>query len=148
MAVEQLAPRCRARYGDPVGNLDGEIPLDVLLDGRACEAESRYRWAAGGRVLTIFTVLPARGVAVELISTYVGHAQTPTVVTHLLLGPAGATREIRTEERPHEQLDPVEDPRACAYDHANELVEALRTAGFEVGVGIDERSFDQLERQE
>ncbi len=131
-----------------MANLDGEIPLEVLIDGRPCEAESRYRWAAGGRVLTFFTVLPERGVAVELISTYVGHEQTPTVVTHLLLGPAGAPATIRSEARPHEQLDPVEDPRVCAYDHAHELVECLRAAGFEVGVQIDERSFDQLERQE
>ena len=131
-----------------MANLDGEIPLEVLIDGRQCEAECRYRWAAGGRVLTMFTVLPGRGLAVELISTYVGHEQTPTVVTHLLLGPVSAAAQIRAEERPHEQLHPVEDPRACAYDHANELVESLRAAGFEVGVRIDERSFEQLERVE
>jgi hypothetical protein len=49
---------------------------------------------------------------------------------------------------PPRGIDPVEDPRACAYDHANELIDALKDAEFEVAVRLDERSFEQLERAE
>ena len=67
----------------------GDIPLTVSIDDRPCEAHSTYSWSAGGAVLTLSTVLPERGLAAELISTYVGHTDTPTIATHLMLGPVG-----------------------------------------------------------
>lgn len=97
-------------------------------------------------VLTLSTVLPGRGLAVELISTYVGHANTRTIVTHLMLGPVDHPAEIHTTE--HEQLNPVESARECAYDHAHQLIEALRAARREASVQLDELSFAELERVE
>jgi hypothetical protein len=41
--------------------MGGALPLDVRLDGEAVEAHSTYVAAAGGRVLTIATVLPRHG---------------------------------------------------------------------------------------
>jgi hypothetical protein len=131
-----------------MANLRGEIPLQVLIDDRACEAHSTYAWQGGGMVLTFSTVLPKRGLALELISTYVGHPHTATVATHLLLGPVGHRARIHLTEHAHEQLDPVENPRACAYDHAEQLIEALHAAGREARVQLDETSFVQLERVE
>lgn len=129
-------------------NLSGEIPIDVLVDGCSHEAHTTYLWAGGGRVLTISTVLPERPLAAEFISTYVGHPTIETVATHLLLGPVADTAEIRAVEHPHQQVDPAENPRTCAYDHANALIETLRAKGFEVSVRMDERSFLKLERVE
>lgn len=131
-----------------MANVRGEIPLQVLIDERRLEAHSTFGWQGGGMVLTFSTVLPERGLAVELISTYVGHPQTATVATHLLLGPVGHPAQIHASELVHEQVDPVENPRACAYDHARELIEALRSLGREVSVELDESSFVQLERVE
>src|SRR5690242_13930876 len=107
-------------------NLRGEMPMKVLIDERPCEAHSTYGWQGGGKVLTFSTVLPERGMALELISTYIGHPHTATIATHLRLGPVGHSPEIHTREHPHEQLDPVENPRACAYDHAEQLIESLQ----------------------
>ena len=75
---------CRwRRYGHQlVANMRGDLRLEVLVNDRACEAHSTYAWAGGGMVLTISTVLPQRDLAVELISTYVGHPHTRTIVTH------------------------------------------------------------------
>jgi hypothetical protein len=126
----------------------GDIPLTVTLDCRPCEAHSRYGWSGGGRVLTLSTVLPERGLATELISTYVGHADTPTIVTHLVLGPVGQPATIATAEHAHEDLDPVEGARECAYDHANRLIEVLGANESHVSLELDERSFTQLERVE
>lgn len=121
------------------------MPVQVVIDDQPSEEHSAYAWQGGGMVLTLSTVLPERGLAVELISTYVGHPHTATVVTHLLLGPVGHEARIRNSEHPHEQLDPVESPRACAYDHARELMESLQALGREASVQLDEGSFVQLE---
>ena len=124
----------------------GDIPLTVTIDDRPCEAESTYGWSGGGVVLTLSTVLPARGIAAELISTYVGHNDTPTIATHLMLGPVGQPASIATAEHAHEHLDPVESARECAYDHAQQLVELLDAAGRHLTVQLSELSFAQLER--
>ena len=126
----------------------GDLPLTVSIDDRPCEAHSTYHWAAGGVVLTLATVLPERCLAAELISTYIGHTETPTIATHLMLGPVGRPATIHTAEHAHEQLDPVERARDCAYDHAHQLIAALRLAGCQVRVQLDEGSFTELERVE
>lgn len=131
-----------------MANLRGEVPVQVLIDGRPCDAHCTYGWQGGGMVLTFSTVLPERGLALEVISTYVGHPHTVTMATHLLLGPVGHAAEIRTREHLHEHLDPVENPRACAYDHAEHLIESLQALGRDASVRLDESSFVQLERVE
>jgi hypothetical protein len=136
-----------ARYGHHVvANMCGDLPLNVSVDDRPCEAHSTYDWSGGGTVLTIATVLPDRGLAAELISTYVGHASTPTVATHVMLGPVGQENDITTVE--HEHLSPAENARECAYDHAHQMIDKLRAAGREVSVQLDEMSFAELERVE
>jgi hypothetical protein len=137
----------RYRQGS-MANLRGEIPVQVLIDDRQCEAHSTYGWQGGGMVLSFSTVLPEQGLALELISTYVGHPQTVTIATHLLLGPVGHRAQLHASEHPHDQLDPVEAPRACAYDHADQLIEALHALGHEASVRLNESSFVQLERVE
>ncbi len=124
----------------------GDIPLTVTIDDRPCEARSSYSWSGGGAVLTLSTVLPERGLAAELISTYVGHTDTPTIATHLMLGPVGQPASIATAEHAHEDFDPVESARECAYDHAHQLIELLDAAGRRVTVQLDEVSFTELER--
>jgi len=126
----------------------GDIPMTVTIDDRPCEAHGTYGWSGGGSVLTLSTVLPERGLAAELISTYVGHTDTPTIATHLMLGPVGQSASIATAEHALEDLCPVESARECAYDHAHRLIEVLGATGRHVSVQLDERSFTQLERVE
>jgi hypothetical protein len=122
----------------------GDLPLRISVDDRPCEAHSTYAWSGGGTVLTISTVLPDRGLAAELISTYVGHPSTGTVATHVMLGPVGRESDISTVE--HERLSPAESARECAYDHAHQLIDQLRAAGRDATVELDELSFAELER--
>jgi hypothetical protein len=131
-----------------VANVRGEIPVKVAIDDRCCEARTTYSWSGGGAVLTLSTVLPAQDLAAELISTYVGHADTPTIATQLMLGPAGHAAGIHTAEHAHERLDPVESARECVYDHAHQLIKRLGAAGHKVSVELGEHSFKQLERVE
>jgi hypothetical protein len=124
----------------------GQLPYQVVIDGSVRDSDSRYSFAAGGSVLTISTVLPERGLAFELVSTYVGQSGVDTHVTHLALGPVGHLPESWHSVCDGERLSPVEDSRACAYDHAHELVERLTTLGYRASVHLDERTFSALER--
>lgn len=126
----------------------GRIPVTVSIDKRPCEAHLSYSWAGGGSVLTLSTVLPEQGLAAELISACVGHADTATVVMHLMLGRLGQLARVFIAEHAHEDLDPMESARECAYDHAHELVELLRPADRRLTVQLDENSFTYLERIE
>lgn len=126
----------------------GELPLEVLIDDRRCETHCSYTFAAGGSVLTIATVLPERGLAFELVSTYVGWPGVHTNVTHLALGPAGYSPSVEQAEHDHEQLNPVTEARACAYDHAQQLIERLTALGHRTSLRVDELTFCALERVE
>jgi hypothetical protein len=130
-----------------VANLAGELPLQVIVDGRSRPSHSRYVWTGGGLVLTIATVLPEQGLAFELISTYIGHRDTDTIATHLMLGD-DRDGEIDSCRHPHERLNPVELARACAYDHASRLIEELSDGAHLARVELDERTFSELERVE
>jgi len=130
-----------------LANLAGELPLQVIVDGRIRPSHSNYAWNAGGLVLIIATVLPEPGLAFELISTYTGHTDTDTIATHLTLG-QGRDSEIDSCRHPHEQLNPVELARACAYDHAGRLIEALGDSPHPTRVELNEHTFRNLERVE
>jgi hypothetical protein len=130
-----------------VANLVGELPLRVIVDGRPRPSHSRYARSAGGLVLTIATVLPEHGLAFELISSYTGHRDTATIATHLTLG-EGRDGEIDSCRHPHEELNPAELARACAYDHASCLIEALGDSRHAARVALDEHTFSELERVE
>jgi hypothetical protein len=126
----------------------GDLPLVVSVGDRPCEVHSSYSWTAGGMVLTLSTVVPEPGLAIELISTYVGHPQTATIVTHLFLGPVGQKAAVHAVEQEREQLNPIERPRECVYEHAHQLMESLAAAGQPASVQLDEHAFAELERVE
>ena len=128
-----------------MANLAGDLPLRVNVDGWPRPSQSRYDWTAGGRVLTISTVIPEAGLAFELISTYVGHQDTDTLVTHLTMR-QGRRGEIEERRHSHEQLNLEGLARGCAYDHANRLIERLSEHGHKVAIELGEHTFSQLER--
>lgn len=146
-APKGRAPTSALRWLITVANLAGELLLQFIVDGRTRPSHSHYAWSAGGLVLTIATVLPEPGLAFELISTYTGHHDTDTIATHLTLG-QGRDSEIDSCRHPHEQLNPVELARACAYDHASRLIEALGDSQHPARVELGEHTFRNLERVE
>jgi hypothetical protein len=133
---------------NPVANMGGVLPMRVQIDGHDVEAYSTYTAAAGGWVLTIVTVLPDRALAFELISTYVGFAELSTHVTRLALGPVGHDATVEHLAQQDGRLNPAEDARSCAYEHAHQLVEKLVEFGHGGTVLVDEHTFADLERVE
>ena len=123
------------------------IPLAVTLNGRQVDSETTCVWA-GPHVLVIATVLPDRGLALELDSIFVGHEGVPTCVTHLTLGPVGEDPVIVPVEHEHASLNPKLKARDCAYEHAEIVLETLNRLGYEAGINMPDDAFEELERVE
>ena len=85
-------------------------------------------------MLVLQTVMPQQGLALELHSTFVGHAGVRTRATHLLLGPVGQPPRVVTREDELGIVDPVFRPDSCVYAHCHELTCLLAEHGLRVMV--------------
>lgn len=122
------------------------IDLELWIDGELALSETTCTWA-GGHVLTIHTVVPRGDLALELHSTFVGHPGVPTHVVHLRLGPPGCESSIAAAALGDPQVEPTYAPRACAYEHAQRLIEILADLGRAGAVNVPgDAAFDALER--
>jgi hypothetical protein len=116
------------------------------MDGAAAESETTCTWA-GAHVLTVHTVVPRADLALELHSTFVGHPGLLTHVVHLRLGPPGHEPSITASDKDPTDFEPTYAPRACAYEHAQRLIEILCELGYGAGVNVPgESAFEALER--
>ncbi|MGI8557003.1 MAG: hypothetical protein ACR2ND_01630, partial [Solirubrobacteraceae bacterium] len=105
------------------------IDLDLTIDGASAESETTCSWA-GAHVLTVHTSVPRADLALELHSTFVGHPGLRTHVVHLRLGPPGHEPALVAADVDEAQLEPTYAPRACAYEHAQRLIEILSDLGY------------------
>lgn len=135
-----------ARYGETVSQ-QRLIPLGVTLDGR--QAISETTWiSAGSYVLVIATTLPEHGLALEIHSTFVGHPGVDTSATHLRLGPVGRPPFTIIAEHEHAEINPMTQARACAYEHAEILLQALNSLDYDAAIDVSDDAFSELERVE
>jgi hypothetical protein len=68
-------------------------------------------------------------------------------VAHLTLGPPGREPTITAADHDEDNLDPAYAARACAYEHAQHLIDVLSGLDYRVGVNIrGEGAFEGLER--
>lgn len=109
------------------------LPITFSLDSEPVESIT-YLMRSGPYVLVLQTVMPQRGLAVELHSTFVGHSAVPTQATHLLLGPVGRRPHVVTREDASGIIDPVNRPDSCVYAHCHELTGLLAERGLSVTV--------------
>ena len=151
-------PRVRAEFGRIIGQATvrgGTVPsvrsrpridLDLTIGSESADSETTYTWA-GAHVLTLHTVIPRPDLALELHSTFVGHPGLHTHVVHLSLGPVGHDPSLTSADLDGEQLEPTYAARACAYEHAQRLIEVLSDLGQVAAVNVPgESAFDSLER--
>ena len=99
-------------------------------------------------MLVIVTVLPDRGLAVEVNSAFVGHEGVPTCATHLTLGPVGHEPVTITAEHEHANLDPQIKARECVYEHMGIVLEILKGLDYEVAIDVPDDAFGELDRIE
>ena len=113
--------------------MDDRLPITFTLSGEPVESVTRLV-RSGPYVLVLQTVMPQRGLAVELHSTFVGHAGVRTRTTHLLLGPVGQPPRVVTRKDDSGIIDPVCRPDSCLYAHCHELLDLLAEHGLHVAV--------------
>jgi hypothetical protein len=120
------------------------LSVDLVLDGRATTSETRYA-EAGAYVLVLSSCVPELGL--ELHSTYVGHPEVETRVTHLILGGGGEQRAAaEAVVRPDGELPVVFARRRCLFDHLQRLQDELAGIGHRAGIEIDDASVSELEQ--
>jgi hypothetical protein len=140
------SPATGTRGTVPDVSLRPVIGLNLAVDGEPVEAETTCKWAAA-HMLTVHTAIPRPDLALELHSTFVGHVGVPTHVIHLTLGPPGRDPSMTTADHGEDQLDPTYASRACAYEHAQRLIEILSYLGYRATVDVPgESAFEGLER--
>lgn len=112
------------------------LPIKLSVDGEVVDAVTESV-SAGAYVLVLSTTVPERWLPVDVHSTYVGHRDGETRVTHLALLPGVPGGRLTSELRPAASL-PVggEDRGACLYDHLQQLVAALRELGHAPSVAV------------
>ena len=96
----------------------------LAVDGRPLACTTRLAYA-GAYQLTIWTVVPE--LAAGLHSSYLGHPDGETGVTHLRLQP-GNTPATETELQPGRAMPVRETRRLCLYDHLAALRELVADA--------------------
>ena len=92
------------------------VPLPdprLAVDGGPVGCTTRLAYG-GAYQLTIWTIVPA--LALELHSSYLGHPNGDSAVSHLQLRP-GEPPQIVTDQRPGASLPVREARRLCLYDH-------------------------------
>jgi hypothetical protein len=149
-SVRPPAPRCpeATGTGDTVPSVASRpaIDLELTIDGAPTLSETTYTWA-GAHTITVHTVVPQADLALELHSTFVGHPGLPTHVVHLRLGPPGHEPALTAVDMEEAEIEPTYAPRACAYEHAERLIEVLSDFGYRGAVNVpDESAFAALER--
>lgn len=122
----------RLRLPDPI----------MFLDGRRLDCKSWLAYA-GAYQLTLWTIVPE--LAAELHSSYLGHPDGETAVTHLQLRP-GQRPAIVSDQQPGGQLPVREARRLCLYDHLIALRELVadQTAG-QVSVDIADQALELVD---
>jgi hypothetical protein len=114
----------------------------LTIDGRplGCTTSLSY---AGAYQLTLSTVVPE--LALELHSSYLGHPDGETAVSHLQLRP-GTAPATAADLQPGPSMPVREARRLCLYDHLAVLRElAADEAGAQVSVEVAERALDLVD---
>lgn len=110
-----------------------QLGITFILAGEPLDSVT-HLVRSGPYVLVMHTVMPQRGLAVELHSTFVGHNAAPTHATHLLLGPVGHLPRVTTRDDASDIVDPFNRPNSCVYAHCHELVDLLAERGLNVTI--------------
>jgi hypothetical protein len=144
-AIRRISNASCARATVMIVSARATIALEIKLKDHPVPSETTSI-SAGPYVLVISTVLPQSGLALQIHSTFVGHEGLPTCATHMTLGPVGHDPSIVMVEYDRENLDPITKPRACAYEHAAIVLDALTKLGYAPSFNLSDTAFLELER--
>jgi hypothetical protein len=112
----------------------------LTVDRRSVEAKSWLAYA-GAYQLTLWTIVPE--LALELHSSYLGHPDGETAISHLQLRPGEPPLTV-TERRPGVSMPVREARRLCLYDHLAALRE-LEHTGKPVSVEVADQALERVD---
>lgn len=115
--------------------MSDRLSITFRLDDEPVESVT-HLVRSGPYVLVLQTVMPQRGLAVELHSTFVGHNTVRTHATHLLLGPVGRPPRLIARDDASGIIDPLSRPDSCVYAHCHELIGLLAERDLDLTVGL------------
>lgn len=126
--------------------LHSRLPLVLTINGRVADAATECV-SVGGYVLVLSTAIAERDAPFDLHSTYVGHRDGETAVTHLELRPgvSGGTLECSRQHRAALSVG-ADDRSACLHDHLQRLLDVLQGAGLTATVQLDDAAVATLRR--
>jgi hypothetical protein len=115
----------------------------LAVDGRRLACTTRLAYA-GAYQLTIWTIVPE--LAVELHSSYLGHPDGETTVTHLQLQPSETPVTV-AELQSGRSMPVREARRLCLYDHLAALRQLVTdaAAGGAVTVDVADRALELVD---
>jgi hypothetical protein len=121
------------------------VPLPdprLTVDGRRVACATRIAYA-GAYQLTVWTIVPE--LAAELHSSYLGHPDGDTAVSHLQLRPDEPPLTL-TSQRPGTEFPVREARRLCLYDHLAELRHLVTDAtGSPAGVEVPDHALELID---
>lgn len=121
------------------------IPITIRLGGEPVPS-STLLTSAGANALVLSTTIPSPRAPVTLHSSFTGHRDSQTVVTHLLLA-RGIEPQLTTDTHPRGHL-PVhaDDRHACLYHHLQRLLADLRKLGHEPTIDVVDDAIEIIDR--
>ena len=97
----------------------------MRLDGLPVRSETTLT-EAGPNALVLSTMLRDRGIWLD--STYLGHGNAETQITHLFVAP-GRSGETEARAVSHDEIPVIHVRRLCLYDHFQRLQDYLDSLG-------------------
>lgn len=94
--------------------------ITIRLHGQPVRSETIGALAAVPHVVVLSTTLADDGIT--LISSYTGHPQLRTHITHLILTPA--RRYVTQTQLPHDEVPVTHARERCLLEHATALQDA------------------------
>ena len=101
------------------------IACRIRLDGLPVRSETILT-EAGPNALVLSTTLRDRGIWLD--STYLGHGNAESQITHLFVAP-GRSGETEARSVPHDEIPVIHVRRLCLYDHFQRLQDFLDSLG-------------------
>jgi hypothetical protein len=101
------------------------IACRIRLDGLPVRSETILT-EAGPNALVLSTTLRDRGIWLD--STYLGHGNADTQITHLFVAP-GRLGETESRTVGHDEIPVIHVRRLCLYDHMQRFQDFLDSLG-------------------
>jgi hypothetical protein len=145
-ARSSLGNGFRASRACSVHAVSEHVPVEVRLDRLTVPSVTRVTSAAA-EVLVLSTTISSPQTPFTVHSTYVGKRGELTAATHLVLTPASVESGLIQLTHPAHALPVAEDERhLCLYDHLQQLLVALRHAGHDATIEVDDRAVEVVDR--